>query len=118
MNHIVPVALDYQSRLIDSVYKLRGIYPEDKCRELSAQNLALIEEITSRVAYIKEHVDAMIEARKVANKLTVIREKAVAYHDIIAPKLEDIRYQIDKLELIVDDRLWTLPKYRELLFVR
>ena len=118
MNHIVPVALDYQSRLIDSVYKLRGIYPEEKCRELSAQNLALIEEITSRVAYIKEHVDAMIEARKVANKLTVIREKAVAYHDIIAPKLEDIRYQIDKLELIVDDRLWTLPKYRELLFVR
>ena len=70
------------------------------------------------MAYIKEHVDAMIEARKVANKLTVIREKAVAYHDIIAPKLEDIRYQIDKLELIVDDRLWTLPKYRELLFVR
>ena len=60
----------------------------------------------------------MVEARKKANKIASEREKAIAYHDIIAPMLEQIRYHIDKLELMVDDRMWTLPKYRELLFVR
>ena len=66
----------------------------------------------------KEQVDEMVEARKIANRLTSEREKAIAYHDTIAPMLEDIRYHIDKLELIVDDQMWTLPKYRELLFIR
>ena len=60
----------------------------------------------------------MIEARKQANKIEDEREKAIAYHDEICPKLDEIRYHIDKLELVVDDQLWTLPKYRELLFIR
>ena len=118
MNHIVPVAIEYQSKLIDNVYKMKNIFPEEKAVRLSAQNLAIIDEIADRTAYIKEHVDAMVEARKVANKIENEREKAVAYHDTIAPMLEQIRYHIDKLELIVDDRMWTLPKYRELLFIR
>ena len=67
---------------------------------------------------IQTQVEAMVETRKVINKMGDIREKAIAYHDVIAPKLDEIRYHIDKLELAVDDRLWTLPKYRELLFVR
>ena len=118
MNHIVPVATEYQSRLIDNVYKMKELFPADKAARLSAGNLNIIEEIAERTIYIKENVDKMVEARKVANRLTDEREKAVAYHDTVAPMLEDIRYHIDKLELIVDNQMWTLPKYRELLFVR
>lgn len=118
MNHIVPVAISYQTKLIDNVYKMKGLFPADEAEKLSAGNLAIIKEISERTAYIKEHVDAMVDARKVANKITEEREKAIEYHDVIAPMLEQIRYHIDKLELIVDDQMWTLPKYRELLFIR
>ena len=118
MNHIIPVATQYQTDLIDNVYKMRALFPEEKAARLSAKNLELIEEIADRTAFIKEHVDAMIEARKVANKIESEREKAIAYHDTIVPALEEIRYHIDKLELIVDNQMWTLPKYRELLFIR
>ena len=118
MNHIVPVAVEYQSKLIDNVYKMKGLFSEEEAAKLSAENIAIIREIAERTAYIKEHVDAMVDARKVANKIEGERAKAVAYHDTIAPMLEQIRYHIDKLELIVDDQMWTLPKYRELLFIR
>ncbi|KAA6342733.1 Glutamine synthetase [termite gut metagenome] len=118
MNHIIPVATQYQTDLINNVYKLKKLFSEDKATKLSTKNLELIEEIADRTAFIKEHVDAMIEARKVANKIESEREKAIVYHDKIAPMLEEIRYHIDKLELIVDNQMWTLPKYRELLFIR
>ena len=118
MNHIIPVATQYQTDLIDNVYKMKELFPSDKAAKLSAKNLELIEEIADRTAFIKEHVDAMIEARKVANKIESEREKAIAYHDTIVPAMEEIRYHIDKLELIVDNQMWTLPKYRELLFIR
>jgi glutamine synthetase len=118
MNHIVPVATQYQTDLINNVYKMKDLYPDDKWKKLSGKNMELIEEIADRTTYIKEHVDAMVEARKVANKIECEREKAIIYHDKIAPMLEEIRYHIDKLELIVDNQMWTLPKYRELLFIR
>ncbi len=118
MNHIVPVATEYQTKLIDNVYKMKSVFAEEEARTLSAENMAIIRKIAEHATYIKEHVDAMVEARKVANKIASEREKAIAYHDTIAPMLEEIRYHIDKLELIVDDRMWTLPKYRELLFIR
>ena len=118
MNHIVPVAIEYQTKLIDNVYKTKLIFPADEAAALSTENVAIIKEIAEHTSYIKEHVDAMVEARKVANRITNEREKAIAYHDNIAPMLEMIRKHIDKLELIVDDQMWTLPKYRELLFVR
>lgn len=118
MNHIVPVAIGYQSKLIDNVYKMKGLFSAEEAGKLSAENLAIIREISERTAYIKDHVDVMVEARKVANKIEGERAKAVAYHDTIAPMLEQIRYHIDKLELIVDDQMWPLPKYRELLFIR
>ena len=118
MNHIIPVATQYQSDLIDNVYKMKDLFPAEKAAKLSAKNLELIEEIADRTAFIKEHVDAMIEARKVANRIENEREKAIAYHDNIVPMMEEIRYHIDKLELIVDNQMWTLPKYRELLFIR
>ena len=118
MNHVVPVAIEYQSKLIDNVYKMKNLFPAEEADKLSAENVAIIKKIAEHTTYIKEHVDAMVEARKVANKITDEREKAIAYHDTIAPMLEQIRYHIDKLELIVDDKMWTLPKYRELLFIR
>ena len=118
MNHIVPVAIEYQSKLIDNVYKMKQIFPDGEAEKLSAENMAIIRKIAEHTSYIKEHVDTMVEARKVANKIVDERTKAIAYHDRIAPMLEQIRYHIDKLELIVDDQMWTLPKYRELLFIR
>ncbi|MCQ4899868.1 glutamine synthetase III family protein [Phocaeicola vulgatus] len=118
MNHIIPVATEYQSKLINNVYKMKELFPAEKASQLSAENMKLIEEIARRTIFITEHVNAMVEARKVANKIESEREKAIAYHDTIAPMLEEIRYHIDKLELIVDNQMWTLPKYRELLFIR
>lgn len=118
MNHIVPVAIKYQSKLIDNVYKMKQIFPTEEAEKLSAENMAIIRKIAEHTSYIKEHVDTMVEARKVANKIVDERAKAIEYHDKITPMLEQIRYHIDKLELIVDDQMWTLPKYRELLFIR
>ena len=118
MNHIVPVAIEYQTKLIDNAYKMKSLFSEEEATALSAENLAIIKEIAKHTAYIKEHVDKMVDARRVANKIASEREKAIAYHDTIAPMLEEIRNHIDSLELIVDDQMWTLPKYRELLFIR
>ena len=118
MNHVVPVAIEYQTKLIDNAYKMKSLFSEEEATALSAENLAIIKEIAKHTAYIKEHVDKMVDARRVANKIASEREKAIAYHDTIAPMLEEIRNHIDSLELIVDDQMWTLPKYRELLFIR
>ena len=118
MNHIIPTATKYQTSLIDNVYKMKDLFPADKASALSSRNLEIIEDIANRTNFIKEKVDEMVEARKVANKIESEREKAIAYHDKIVPMLEAIRYHIDKLELVVDDQIWTLPKYRELLFIR
>ena len=118
MNHVVPVAIEYQSKLIDNVYKMKQIFPTEEAEKLSAENMAIIRKIAEHTSYIKEHVDTMVEAREVANKIVDERAKAIEYHDKITPMLEQIRYHIDKLELIVDNQMWTLPKYRELLFIR
>ena len=118
MNHIIPTATKYQTSLIDNVYKMKDLFPADKASALSSRNLEIIEDIAYRTNFIKEKVDEMVEARKVANKIESEREKAITYHDKIVPMLEALRYHIDKLELVVDDQIWTLPKYRELLFIR
>ena len=118
MNHIVPVATHYQSQLAKNVQNMRQIFPAEKADKLCARNMKLIEEIAERTQKIETGVEELIEARKVANKIADEREKAIAYHDTVEPKMGKIRYQIDKLELIVADELWTLPKYRELLFIR
>jgi len=118
MNHIIPVATRYQSSLLDNVYKLKSLYEPAKFERLAAEKLHLIEEIEAYVDAVQTMVGLMIEARKVANRIENEREKAVAYHDTVAPYFEKIRYNIDKLELIVDNEMWPLPKYRELLFIR
>ena len=118
MNHILPVASRYQSMLLDKVSKFMAIFPKEKARVLAEQDLELIEKIARHMTCIQTQVEAMVETRKVINKMGDIREKAIAYHDRIAPTFDEIRAHIDKLELIVDNEMWTLPKYRELLFLR
>ena len=118
INHILPVVTEYQTRLCDNVYKMRQLFVGERGEKMTAENQRLIEEIADHAMYITEQLNAMVEARKEANRITSEREKAIAYHDRIATMIEDIRYRIDKLELIVDNEMWTLPKYRELLFMR
>lgn len=118
INHIIPVVTKYQSLLIDNVHKMKDIFPTDKAAKLSAKNLEIIEKIADHEAFIIDNVDKLIEARKVANRITNEREKAIAYHDTVAPMLESIRQHVDSLEMIVDDQAWPIPKYRELLFIR
>ena len=118
MNHIIPVATQYQSELANNVEKMYDIFDRDSATKLTARNKKLIEEIAERTQTIETNVEELVNARKVANKIQDTREKAIAYHDTVAPKMDVIRYQIDKLELVVSDELWTLPKYRELLFIR
>ena len=118
MNHIIPVATAYQSRLLANVERTHAVFPAEKAETLCRLNLKLIEEIGQRTASIESQVEELVAARKVANKIADEHQKAIAYHDTIAPMFDKIRYQIDKLELIVDDASWPLPKYRELLFIR
>jgi glutamine synthetase len=104
--------------LLQNVENMRAVFPAEKANALSARNLKLVEEIAERTASIETQVEELVSARKVANKIEDEHRKAIAYHDTIAPMFDAIRRQIDKLELIVDDALWPLPKYRELLFIR
>ena len=118
MNHIIPVATHYQSQLAKNVACLRDIFDADKAKRLSARNMNIIEEIAERAEKIEKFVEELVNARKVANKIDDIHNRAIAYHDNVEPKMELIRHEIDCLEMIVEDELWTLPKYRELLFIR
>ncbi len=118
MNHIIPVCTHYQSRLAKNVQSMYEIFPAETAAKLTSRNKKIIEEIAERTQIIETGVEDLVNARKVANKIEDEHQKAIAYHDTVAPKMEEIRYHIDKLELIVADELWTLPKYRELLFIR
>lgn len=119
MNHIIPVATKYQSELADNVHKIKQAFDDpERIKALTTYNIDLIEKIDKHTSFIAENVEAMVENRKVANRIESIREKAIAYHDNITPFLDAIRRHIDSLELIVEDEIWPLPKYRELLFIR
>ncbi len=118
MNHIIPVATHYQSTLIKNVQGTKDVFPPEKATRLCSRNMKLIEEIAQRTEAIERYVEELTEARRVANRISSIHERAIAYHDTVCPKMELIRTEADHLELIVEDGLWTLPKYRELLFIR
>ena len=118
MNHIIPVSTHYQSQLIRNVQAMKSVFPADKAERLSTRNLKLIEEIAERTQRIETLVDELVECRRVANRIDNIHQRAIAYHDEVNPKMDAIRHEIDNLELIVEDGLWTLPKYREMLFIR
>ena len=118
INHIIPVATRYQSVLVDNVVKLKTLFSGQKGAEIVGHDLDTIEKISRHMTVIKAKVEEMVAARKKANAITDEREKAIAYYnDVLAP-METIRYHIDKLELMVDNEMWPLPKYRELLFIR
>ena len=118
MNHIIPVATHYQSQLIKNVQGMKDVFTKERAERLSSRNMKLIEEIAERTEKIEQLVEDLTEARRIANRIENIHQRAIQYHDTVCPKMEDIRREIDKLELIVEDGLWTLPKYRELLFIR
>ncbi|NWJ50226.1 MAG: glutamine synthetase III [Bacteroidetes bacterium] len=118
MNHILPTVLEYQTMLISNAQGLKNLYSAEDFKVLASRRLELIKEISERVDIIENKVNEMVEARKLANNIEVEREKALAYANVIFPFFDEIRYHIDKLELIVDNEKWPLPKYRELLFIR
>ncbi|MBN1132742.1 MAG: glutamine synthetase III [Bacteroidales bacterium] len=116
INHVVPTAVKYQSILLENVIQLKELYG-DSYAEFSGNRTELIKEISHHITEIKSKVNNMVDARKVANKIQDSKEKAIAYSKTVAPLLDLIRYHIDKLELVVDDEIWPLPKFRELLFI-
>ena len=119
MNHILPVASAYEADLLDKVYKINQLFTDpEEAKYMGERDMLLIRKITSHIRNVRLHVDKMVAARRAANIITSEREKAIAYHDTVAPEIEEVRYYVDKLELIVDNERWTLPKYRELLFLR
>lgn len=118
INHIVPTAIQYQTMLLENVKNIKEVFSAKEFEELAGARLDLIREIGAHVSSIKAKRKEMIDARKKANIVEDTIEKAKAYDETVRPYLADIRYHIDKLELIVDNELWPLPKYRELLFVR
>lgn len=118
MNHIVPVASKYQTCLLDNVTKLQKAFSKEEAELLNAQDIILIRDIATHHSEIIAGVHEMVEERKKANLIENQREKAIAYHDNVLPWLDKIRKHVDRLELIVDNEIWTLPKYRELLFIK
>lgn len=116
-NHVVPTAIRYQNLLIENVRGLKMIF-DDEYNNIGKQQIALIKEISNHIDGITTKVEAMTEARKKANNLQTAEEVAEAYCNEVKPYFDEIRYHSDKLELLVDDEMWTLTKYRELLFTR
>ena len=118
MNHIVPVANRYQSILLDNIVKEKAAFGDEQYERLAAHEILIVKRIIRHVDEIVAKVDEMVACRHTANRLESARDKAVAYHDTVIPLMHEIRANADALEMIVDDEMWTLPKYRELLFVR
>jgi glutamine synthetase len=118
INHILPTVYKYQNTLIDNVKGLKELFSGDDFDKLAGTQIASIREISSRAAMVNIKVNNMIDERRKANVIEDVSEKAKAYSSKVKPYLEEIRYQIDHLEMIVDDEIWPLPKYRELLFIR
>ena len=118
ISSVIPVATKYQSLLLDSVTKMETVFGKEKAMKLSEKTLQSIEQISGHIAVLENSVEDMVNARKVANKIESEKDKAIAYHDTVLPFFDTIRYHADKLELLIDDEMWPLPKYRELLFIR
>lgn len=117
-NHIIPVAIKYQNVLIDNVKGLQEVLDNKTYVKLSKNQLQSIKDISEHISEIREHTIQMVEERKVANKIEDAAERAIYYNEKVFPFFDKIRYHVDKLELMVDDSLWPLPKYREMLFIR
>lgn len=117
-NHIIPIAVRYQNTLIENARGLSEVLDTKTYVKLSRNQVQTIKEISEHITEVKTLVDAMLEERKKANRMPSFEESAGAYHEKVMAYFEPIRHHVDKLELLVDDELWPLPKYRELLFIR
>ncbi len=117
-NHIIPTAVNYQNKLIQNVSGLKDVLGKAEFEAAAGEQLDMIKKISERISVIKKGVDEMTNARREANKIEDARELAIAYDDNVKPWFDKIRYHIDKLEMMVDDELWPLPKYREMLFTK
>lgn len=118
INHIVPTAVAYQNRLLENIIGLKQIFDKEEYEHLSEARKSLVKEISEYVSEIKSQVKDMTEERKIANRIENMEEKAFAYSDKVKPYLESIRNYVDNLEMEIDNEIWPLPKYRELLFAK
>lgn len=118
LNHIIPVAINYQNKLINNVTGLKTIFSETEFKQYAQSQIEMIKEVSDRITKIKNDVTEMVDYRKKANTIEDTKKQAVAYCDTVIPYFEKIRYEVDKLELLIDNAEWPLPKYRELLFVK
>ena len=118
LNHIMPTAIRYQNILLDNVAKIQSVYGSEKGSMIAERDMKAIEAISNHLTSVSDGVEKMTQARKIANRIESQRQKAIAYHDTVVPLMEQIRRHIDKLELMVDNEMWPLPKYREMLFIR
>ena len=118
INHIIPVASRYQNILLEKVDRMSMLFSSEKLHALACYDMEMIERLSTHISEIQNIVEQLSNARKKANKIRNEKEKAMAYHDTVLPLFDKIRYHIDKLELYIDDEMWPLPKYRELLFIR
>lgn len=117
-NHLIPAVIEYQNRLINNVKGMIDVMGDKEAKELCKTQITLIKEISRHLNKLKELVDAMLQERKNANKIEDMEKRAEAYCDKVKAYFDDIRYHADKLELLVDDEIWPLPKMREILFTR
>ena len=118
INHVIPAAITYQRLLLDNAYKIKQLFDTEAAKIIGSEDLVTIEKIALHLSDIKKLVEEMTKERHIANRKPTERDKAIAYHDCVAPLMEKIRLHIDALELMVDNEIWPLPKYRELLFIR
>lgn len=118
VNHVLPAAKRYQTMLLQNVLAVKQVFSADETASLNEMDYSIIKQIEHHSGAILEGVERMTDARHKANRMPDERAKALAYHDTVLPLMTEIREHADALELIVDDEMWTLPKYRELMFVR
>ena len=117
VNHVLPAAKRYQTMLLQNVLAVKQVFSADETASLNAMDYSIIKQIEEHSGAILEGVERMTDARHKANRQPDERAKAIAYHDNVLPLMADIRDHADALELIIDDEMWTLPKYRELMFI-
>lgn len=117
VNHVLPAAKRYQTMLLQNVLAVKQVFSADETASLNAMDYSIIKQIEEHSGAILEGVEHMTDARHKANRQVDERSKAIAYHDNVLPLMAEIRAHADALELIVDDEMWTLPKYRELMFI-
>jgi glutamine synthetase len=117
-NNIIPAVLEYQNKLIQNIQGMMSVFGEKEGKAMASTQIDILKQVNLHLAAMKSASEKMLAERKKANSIEDVEEKALAYCDKVKVHFDEIRYHADKLELIVEDELWPLPKFRELLFIR